>query len=80
MDEVLLNRLAERIRSLRKQYKLTQEELAEKSGVSYKHLQKLEGKYYHDPQLGTLIKIANVFNISVSELLDFPTTTKKENK
>jgi len=69
MDEVLLNKLSKRIKELRKKNKLTQEELSEKSGVSYKHIQKLEGKYMHDPKLGTVSKIAKAFNISVSELL-----------
>lgn len=69
MDEVQLNKLAERIKSLRKKNNLTQEDLAEKSGVSYKHIQKLEGKFLHDPKLDTLNKIAKAFKITVSELL-----------
>ena len=69
MDEVLLNKLAVRIKELRKKNNLTQEELAEKSGVSYKHIQKLEGKYLHDPKLGTLVKIAKAFNTSIHLLL-----------
>jgi transcriptional regulator with XRE-family HTH domain len=69
MDEVTLKKLANRIRKLRKENKFTQEELSEKSGVSYKHIQKLEGNYMHDPKLDTLKKIAGAFNISVSKLL-----------
>ncbi len=71
MDEVLLNKLAKRIVELRKQNNLTQEKLAEKSGVSYKHIQKLEGKYNHDPKLGTLNKIAKAFKIPLFQLLKF---------
>ncbi len=71
MDEVLLNKLAKRIKELRKKSNLTQEELAEKSGVSYKHIQKLEGKYLHDPKLNTLKKLAKALKISLSELLKF---------
>ncbi len=71
MDEVLLNKLAKRIVELRKQNKLTQEQLAEKSGISYKHIQKLEGKYNHDPKLDTLNKIAKAFKIPLFQLLKF---------
>ena len=71
MDEVLLNKLAKRIVELRKQNNLTQEKLAEKSGVSYKHIQKLEGKYNHDPKLDTLNKIAKAFKIPLFQLLKF---------
>ncbi len=71
MDEVLLNKLAKKIVKLRKQNNLTQEKLAEISGVSYKHIQKLEGKYNHDPKLDTLNKIAKAFNISLDQLLQF---------
>ena len=71
MDEVLLYKLAKRIVELRKQNKLTQEQLAEKSGISYKHIQKLEGKYNHDPKLDTLNKIAKAFKIPLFQLLKF---------
>ncbi len=71
MDEILLNKLAKRIVELRKQNNLTQEKLAEKSGVSYKHIQKLEGKYNHDPKLDTLNKIAKAFKIPLFQLLKF---------
>jgi transcriptional regulator with XRE-family HTH domain len=71
MNEEILKKLANRIRKLRKENKFTQEELSEKSGVSYKHIQKLEGNYMHDPKLDTLRKLAAAFNISVSEFLKF---------
>lgn len=67
----MLNKLAKRIVELRKQNNLTQEKLAEKSGVSYKHIQKLEGKYNHDPKLDTLNKIAKAFKIPLFQLLKF---------
>ena len=69
MNEVMLQKLADRIRELRKENNLTQEELADKSGVSYKHIQKLEGKSMHNPRLDTVRKIAQAFEISISELL-----------
>ena len=69
MSQTELNKLSKKIRSLRLKKKLTQERLSEISGVSYKHLQKIEGNYPHIPKLDTLQKLAKAFKISVSELL-----------
>lgn len=64
-------RIAKRIKELRKQKGLTQEELADRSGVAYKHIQKLESKTPYNAQINTLEKIAKAFKISVSEFLKF---------
>jgi transcriptional regulator with XRE-family HTH domain len=59
-----------RIRELRKKYGYSQEELAERSGIEYKHVQRLESKKPCDVKLSTVEKLAKAFKIPVSELLD----------
>jgi transcriptional regulator with XRE-family HTH domain len=59
-----------RIRELRKKYGYSQEELAERSGIEYKHVQRLESKKPCDVKLSTMEKLAKAFKIPVSELLD----------
>ena len=65
------DRLAKRIRVLRRKHKLTQEKLAELAGTDYKHIQKLEGNTPPAAQVDTLEKIAKAFGMTVSKLLDF---------
>jgi len=64
-------RFSGRLKFLRKKYKITQEQLSEKSNVSYKNIQYLESKNPTCPSLRTLEKIAKAFGVSVSKLLDF---------
>lgn len=71
MDTDIKVRLAKRLRELRKKCGMTQEELAEASGVDYKHIQLLEGKKPSAAKVDTLEKIAKAFKISPSELLKF---------
>lgn len=61
--------LAKRLRQLRKEYGYTQEKLAEKAGINYKHLQRLEGKNPPAARIDTLEKIAKVFNMKITHLL-----------
>lgn len=63
--------LAKRIRQLRKKYGYTQQELSEKTGIDYKHLQRLESNNPPAIRIDTLEKIAKVFNTSCSDLLNF---------
>jgi transcriptional regulator with XRE-family HTH domain len=72
MDTVIEKKFAKRLRELRKHNKLTQEQLAELSGVDYKHIQLLESKNPPAPKLDTLQKLAKAFKISPSKLLEFP--------
>jgi transcriptional regulator with XRE-family HTH domain len=67
----LRKKLGQRIRELRKKHGYTQEDLADISGLNYKHIQSLESKDPHNPQLDTLEKLAKAFKISVSQLLKF---------
>jgi len=68
--EELKERLSSRIRDLRKKYGYTQEELAERADLEYKHIQRLESKRPCDAKLPTLYKLADAFNIPLNKLLD----------
>jgi Predicted transcriptional regulators len=57
------------LRRLRAERQLTQEELAQRAGVDYKYLQKLEGQNPSSPTLSTLEKLAKGLGISLSELV-----------
>ena len=64
-------RLAKKLKKLRKERKFTQEQLAELSGVDYKHIQLLEGKNPSAVKIDTIEKLAKAFKISPAKLLDF---------
>lgn len=57
------------LKRLRTERNLTQEELAQRSGVDYKYLQKLEGQTPSSPTLSTLDKLANGLGLSLPELV-----------
>lgn len=57
------------LRKLRTEKGLTQEELAELSGIDYKYLQKLESKNPSSPTLDTLSKLASGLNTTIVELI-----------
>ena len=60
--------LIERLKALRKIHSLTQEEFAERSGISYKYYQAVEGGRKVDLRLSTIIKLAAGLGIEVWEL------------
>ena len=64
-------KLAKKLRELREKLGYTQEELAYKAGVDYKHLQLLESKNPSAATVDTLEKLAKALNTGVSELLKF---------
>ena len=64
--------LGKNIKFYRKKSGLTQQELADKMGISLNFMGKIEVAF-SKPSLDTLISFAEVFNISVSELTDFST-------
>ena len=71
MDEVTLYKsLGKRIKELRELNHLTQEKLAEKSGLSIDYIGKIEVNI-NRPGLKALIKIANVLNVHIKELFNF---------
>ena len=67
----ITKQLGERVKSLRKEKELTQEELAGKSGISLKYIQRIEGK--KPPNLGIvkLQELAKGFGIEPWQLLKF---------
>ena len=63
-------RLGKRIRQLRKKSKLTQEQLADKVGVTPKYIQYLESAN-RIPSLKLLYKIAKELDVKVRDLFPF---------
>ena len=59
-----------RVRELRKNQKLTQEELAELIGISRQAINAIEKEKF-DPSLPTAFKMAELFKTSVEELFLF---------
>lgn len=61
--------LGRKIRALRIKLKLTQEELADKAGISTKYLQNLEGKNPKNASVVTMEKLAKGLGIPIWEIL-----------
>ena len=61
--------LGDRLRELRRDRKLTQEQLAEKSGVSLSLITKLESGARDSLRLGTAAALAGALGVGVGELL-----------
>ena len=71
MDEQeLYIRLGKQIKFLRERANLTQEKLAELSGISLDYLGKIEVNI-NKPGFKTLIKISNALNLPIKVLFDF---------
>jgi transcriptional regulator with XRE-family HTH domain len=60
--------LAQNIKKLRKQRKLSQEELAKKAGVTYSTLIKLESGANKNPTIRTIQQIAAALEVTLDEL------------
>jgi transcriptional regulator with XRE-family HTH domain len=60
--------LAENLKKLRKQRKLSQEELAKKAGVTYSTLIKLESGVNKNPTIKTIQQIATALEVTLDEL------------
>ncbi len=68
-NEIYIN-LGKRIKYLREKVHLTQEKLAEKSGISLDYLGKIEVNI-NKPGLKTVIKISNALDMPIKALFDF---------
>ena len=68
-QEIYIN-IGKKIKFYREKSHLTQEKLAEKSGISLDYLGKVEVNI-NKPGLKTLIKISNALNVPIKELFDF---------
>ena len=62
--------LSENIKNLRKKHDLSQEQLAQKAGITYSTLIKIESGLNKNPTLETLTKIASAFNIKIDKLVE----------
>ena len=71
MPNDICPQIGRQIRCLRIKSNLTQEALAEKSGISTKYLQNLEGKNPKVASVVTLEKLAKGFGIPLWKLLKF---------
>jgi transcriptional regulator with XRE-family HTH domain len=67
MNNAIRQKLGEKIRQLRKLRELTQEQLGEKAGISYKFIGEVE-RGIVNPSLDSLIGIARALNVNVKEL------------
>ena len=70
MDENDLLKLVYKIKYERSKRKLSQLDLSIKTGLTTRSLSRLECGVI-DPKYSTLVKIANAFDIDISELLKF---------
>ncbi len=70
MQEEYLKNLGKRIKSLRKEKKLTLSALCYKNGLEPSTVSRVE-KAQVDVKLSTLLKIAEAFEIKLTDLLDF---------
>ena len=64
-------KLAKRVRFLRKENQWTQEQLGEKAGLTYKFVGQIE-RAEVSPTLDSLDKLAKAFGLTVGEFLRFP--------
>ena len=78
MKQIITKQLGTQVKFLRSKHKLTQEELAHRSGISLKYIQKIEGKTPSNVGLETTEKLAIGFDIPLWKLLKFE--SKTENK
>lgn len=66
----LIHKFAKKLRSLREQYELTQEELADKSDLSVTYITQLESAQKL-PSLDTLSKLAHGLRVPIMTLVEF---------
>ncbi len=69
-EDEFYKKLGKQIKLLRENAHLTQEKLAEKSGISLDYLGKIEVDI-NKPGLKTLLKISNALNLPIKKLFDF---------
>ena len=61
--------IAKRLKELRRRSRWSQQKLAEKAGLSYNTITKIEQGAATKPTIQTMIKIADAFEISLDELV-----------
>lgn len=70
-DELILKKFSVRVRELREQQGLTQQQLAELADLEYKYIQRIEGK--NPPSIGLvkLIRLIQALKIPASKFFTF---------
>ena len=58
-----------RLKQLRKKSGWSQQKLAEKAGLSYNVITKIEQGAAKNPNIQTMIKLANAFQVSLDDLI-----------
>ncbi len=61
--------LSKNIKQLRKKHNLSQEQLAQKAGITYSTLIKIESGANKNPTIDTLRKIADALKVGVDNLI-----------
>ncbi|MEI7927915.1 MAG: helix-turn-helix transcriptional regulator [Verrucomicrobiales bacterium] len=79
MAEDSIDRLLERLKLLRQVRGLTQEEFAEKSGISYKYYQAVEAGRKRDLRISTIDRLAKAHGLEGWEML-LPAPSRKAAK
>lgn len=67
-DNELRKRIADNLRQLRAKNRISQEKLAEISGVSQQHIYKIENELVK-PSVEKLLQIANALSVTVNDLI-----------
>lgn len=75
-DEEGLKLLAKRLKELRSEKKLSQEDLADNSEITLSQIARIETAKIN-PTVSTIFKIARGLEVSPKELFDFELTKKK---
>jgi len=66
----LSKKIAIFLKQKREDLNLTQEKLAEISGIEYKHIQNLESfKRLNDPKISTLLKLSKGLGIKIEDII-----------
>jgi transcriptional regulator with XRE-family HTH domain len=80
MNKGLAEKFGARLRLLRLVSRMTLQDVADKTGVTNTHICYLEKGRTQNPGLKLLLALANVFNMSVSELIEDMPHTKSRRK
>ena len=71
MSNTINLKFGKRVKEVRQERGMTQEELAEAIKTSYKYIQRIEGKTPPDIRLSTVERIAKALQIPLNNLLIF---------
>lgn len=76
-EKAYMTELGHRLRSLREEREMTQQQVAQKAGIATDMVSRLENGHYSSPGLRTLLRIAEGMGLTVSALLpELPADTQ----